>query len=304
MKIMGTIFTQEKVIDITTVNLKAKAISFRNKDEYEKILELSEKEQEILINLYKRRMGDNTLFNGECVATAMQLEGDAITFNMYKAKFYNYLTTGMVLGNYKELYLLCETQEEKDAIYKVYTNYLALNQNNIRRLHNTSKNNDNIEKARVMFSLNGLSRVTGTVAVVYDDTSVLLVRRGNDTPVCPNQISATMGGFMTPEDLNGENPFKKCLIRETEEELGIKVEDKDVNLEFMLIDNENYQPVVCATVKSDIEKLMKETNPDKFKVENSKYIHLKRSEIPQLLESDEKIVTTCSELLKTLMKGE
>lgn len=88
------------------------------------------------------------------------------------------------------------------------------------------------------------------VSVLIRDSNgdFLLVHRGSSLAVGAGLWGVSASGGVEAEDLRSGNPIANTVIREVEEELGLKVALDDVQVDGLFIGDKKLQPVMLCTV--------------------------------------------------------
>lgn len=91
------------------------------------------------------------------------------------------------------------------------------------------------------------------VSVLIRDSrgDFLLVRRGDSLAVGAGLWGMSVSGGLEADDLAAENPVVNAVMREVEEELGLKVALDDVRVDGLFIGDKKLQPIMLCTVALD-----------------------------------------------------
>lgn len=91
------------------------------------------------------------------------------------------------------------------------------------------------------------------VSVLIRDSKddFLLVRRGSSLAVGAGLWGVSVSGGLESDDLAAENPVVNAVMREVEEELGLKVALDDVRVDGLFIGDKKLQPIMLCTVTLD-----------------------------------------------------
>ena len=92
-----------------------------------------------------------------------------------------------------------------------------------------------------------------TLNLVTRDNKVILTKRGEKVAVYPNLFNTAVSGIMSPDDIdeNGiPNPFYSAK-RETEEEIGLQIDIRDIVFHGLVIEYEHCKPELIGEIKLD-----------------------------------------------------
>ena len=91
------------------------------------------------------------------------------------------------------------------------------------------------------------------VSVLIRDSNgdFLLVHRGSSLAVGAGLWGVSVSGGLESDDLAAENPVVNAVMREVEEELGLKVALDDVRVDGLFIGDKKLQPIMLCTVALD-----------------------------------------------------
>ena len=94
-----------------------------------------------------------------------------------------------------------------------------------------------------------LANILAVSVLVYDSESVLLAERGSQVALNPRKLGVSVTGGLTSKDLNSEDCLVSAIRSEVKEELGILIEEKDIEISGLYISNDKLQPVVISFIK-------------------------------------------------------
>ena len=94
-----------------------------------------------------------------------------------------------------------------------------------------------------------LANILAVSVLVYDSESVLLAERSSKVALNPKKLGVSVTGGLTSEDLSSEDCLVSAIRSEVKEELGILIEEENIEISGLYISKDKLQPVIICFIK-------------------------------------------------------
>lgn len=152
-----------------------------------------------------------TSFNGSAVRLeSMEISEDGyMSLSLSASDFYSFLTSNLLVGG-------------MEITFKNLKNYLTCPY---------------------------LANILAVSVLVYDSESVLLAKRSSHVALNPLKYGVSVTGGLTYDDLTSQDCLVSTIRSEVNEELGLLVEAKDIDVSGLYISKDKLQPVIIGFIK-------------------------------------------------------
>lgn len=109
--------------------------------------------------------------------------------------------------------------------------------------------------------------------MIYDSTSVLLVKRSVTVSLNPNSVGVSVTGGVTLTDLKSSDCLRSAVQTEVQEELGLSISFTDITVSGLYISKDKLQPVaVCFVEVFDLKSLCLYGVDTDFEVQSFEFV--------------------------------
>lgn len=198
---------------------------------------LTDEEKLYLIELYKGFSKGNLFDRDSVRLDEINLDG---SIKISIIPFYDFIITTLVRLKFKDFYLYIKEMKDRKGLLI------------LKKLHEEFiKDGWRFKSFTDVINQNKLANLLAvSVMVKTIDNQYLIVERNNKNIVGSGLHSVSVTGALDIVDFDNDNPITSCAWRELYEELGIMVQEEDMEIKGLVMGRNKQQPTVMLEVST------------------------------------------------------